>query len=104
MRIDTGYITCDGGPHSHGHRHQAQQEADGLGHVFGPNQLESDRGHDADEAAVKQPHQQTDGNQPTKDVAQRDHHGHEANDEEGSHLGGGERGLYSHANCSKLYL
>ncbi len=92
-------LTCDGRPHGHGHGHQAQQEADGLGHVFGPNQLKGDRGHDANKAAVKQPHQQAHGDQPAEDVAQRDHHGHEADDEEGSDLERQERGAYSYGNC-----
>lgn len=103
--LDRRCITCDGGPHSHGHGHQAQQEANGLGHVVGPDQFEGDRGHDADEAAVKKPHQQAHGDQPAKDIAQRDHHGHEADDEEGSHLEGQERGVSSHDDCATdIYL
>lgn len=97
-------VTCDGGSHSHGHRHQAQQEADGLGHVFGLDQLKGDRSHDADEAAVKQPHQQAHGDQPAEDVAQRDHHGHEADDEEGRHLEGRERGVYCSLNLDLFIL
>lgn len=85
-------VTCDGGSHGHGHGHEAEQEADGLGHVVGADQLEGDGSHDADEAAVKQPHQQAHGDEAAKDVAQRDHHGHEADDEEGRHLEGRQGG------------
>lgn len=100
LKFKHSCITCDGGSHSHGHGHQAQQEADSLGHVICPNELKGNGGHDADEAAVEQPHQQAYGDQPAKDVAQRNHHGHEADNEEGSYLEGQQRGEYLHENSS----
>lgn len=79
-------FTCYGRTHNHRHRHQAEQEADSLGHIVGPDQLEGDGGHDADEAAIEEPHQQAHGDKSPKDLAQRDHHGHDAYDKEGRHL------------------
>lgn len=102
--ITTDGITCDGGSHSHGHRHQAQQESDGLGHIFGSDQLKGNGSHDADEATVKQAHQQAHSDQPAEDVAHWDHHGHEADDEEGRHLEGQERGGHVHFFSSFFFL
>jgi len=93
LNTDCSCVTCDGRSHGHGHGHQAQQEADGLGNVVRPDQLEGNGGHDADKAAVEQPHQQAHSDQPAEDVAKRDHHGHDADDEEGGHLRGQQRGL-----------
>lgn len=79
-------FTCDGRTHDHRHRHQAQQEANRLGHIVGPDQLEGDGRHDADEAAVEEPHQQAHGDKTPEDLAHGDHHGHDADDEERRHL------------------
>lgn len=80
------HFTCNRWTCNHRNGHQAEQEADSLGDIIGSDQLKGDGGHDTDEAAVKKPHQQAHSNQPSKDVAQRDHHGHNADDEEGNYL------------------
>lgn len=103
IRAIKQFVTCDRGSHDHRHGHQAQQEANGLGHVFGTNQLKCDRSHDRDEAAIKQPHQQTHSNQPAEDAAQRDHHGHDADDKEGCHLGQ-HRGVLCYLNLDSFIL
>lgn len=80
LQSDTIVITCNGGPHCHWYRHETKQESNSLRHIFGSNQFKSNGSHEADEAAVKQAHQQTHSYEPTEDVAQRYHHRQQAND------------------------
>lgn len=77
---------CDGWAHSHGHRHEPEQEPDGLGDVLGAHQLKCNGRHDGDEATVKEAHDEADGQERPEGSAQRGRRGHEPNEEEGQHL------------------